>query len=162
MASRDDVTVRPATAEDVASIAPIWHQGWQDAHLGNAPDELIAARTKRSFWTRAEQRVPDATVAEIDGQVAGFVMVVEDEVEQVYLDEKHRGSGIASILLDAAERQIHDDGHGIAWLAVVAGNERARAFYAKRGWVDEGLFAHQAPGPNGPITVPAHRYVKSV
>lgn len=162
MASRDDVTVRPATVEDVASIAPIWHRGWQDAHVGNVPEELTRARTKRSFWTRAEQRVPDTTVAEVDGHVAGFVMVVEDEVEQVYLDERHRGSGIASILLEEAEQQIRDNGHRTAWLAVVAGNKRARGFYAKRGWVDEGLFAHRAPGPDGPITVPSHRYVKSV
>lgn len=162
MAAHDDVVLRPATVDDVASIAPIWHKGWRDGHLGNVPDELTAARTERSFWTRAEQRLPDTTVAEVGEQIAGFVMVVEDEVEQVYVDQRHRGSGVADVLLAEAERRVRDAGHRSAWLAVVAGNGRARRFYAKRGWVDEGLYDHHAPGPDGPITVPSHRYLKSV
>ena len=52
-------------------------------------------------------------------------------------------------------------GHGAnavrAWLAVVAGNARARAFYRRRGWADEGPFEHRAPGG---FTVPCHRYAK--
>ncbi len=162
MAAGCDVTLRPATVEDVASIASIWHRGWQEGHLGSVPDELRTARPERSFWTRAARRLPDTTVAEVDGQVAGFVMVVEDEVEQVYVDEKHRGTGVAGVLLAEAERQVREGGHASAWLAVVAGNERARRFYGKCGWLDEGLFDHQAPGPDGPITVPSHRYVKAV
>jgi len=162
MAPRDEVTLRPATADDVESIAPIWHRGWQDGHLGSVPDELTAARTEHSFWSRAEQRLSDTTVAEVAGEVAGFVMVVQDEVEQVYVGEDHRGSGVAGLLLADGERQVHEQGHDTAWLAVVARNERARCFYTKRGWVDQGLFDHKAPGPEGPITVPSHRYVKAV
>jgi hypothetical protein len=45
---------------------------------------------------------------------------------------------------------------------VVGGNLRARRFYERCGWVDEGPFEHLAPGPGGPIRVPAHRYVKRV
>jgi L-amino acid N-acyltransferase YncA len=99
MASSGSVTLRTATAEDAESIASIWHQGWQDGHLGNVPNELTAARTERSFFSRAGERVPDTTVAEADGQIAGFVMVVEDEVEQLYVDEKFRGSGVAVFCL---------------------------------------------------------------
>ncbi|MGH8894503.1 MAG: GNAT family N-acetyltransferase, partial [Actinomycetes bacterium] len=56
-------------------------------------------------------------------------------------------------LLTAAERRLREDGHGSAWLAVVGGNTRARAFYTRQGWVDEGPFTHAAPGPDGPIPV---------
>jgi GNAT superfamily N-acetyltransferase len=156
------VILRPATAEDIPSIASIWYRGWQDGHIGHVPEELTTARTERSFSSRTAERLPDTTVAEIDGAVAGFVMVVDDEVEQVYVGENHRGSGIASVLLTAAEQRVKDGGHETAWLAVVAGNERARRFYAKCGWVDEGPFDYQAEGPDGPITVPARRYVKAV
>ena len=62
-------------------------------------------------------------------------MVVGDEVEQVYVGEGHRGSGVASVLLAEAERRVRHSGHDTAWLAVVAGNERARRFYAKHCWV---------------------------
>ena len=162
MAPRGEVILRPANAEDISSIAPIWHRGWQDGHVGHVPEELSTARTERSFWSRAAQRLPDTTIAEIEGAVAGFVMVVGDEVEQVYVGEDHRGSGVASVLLAEAERRVRHSGHDTAWLAVVAGNQRARRFYAKRGWVDEGPLDYQAQGPDGPITVPSHRYVKAV
>lgn len=162
MAPRGEVILRPATAEDVSSIASIWYRGWQDGHIGHVPEEMTTARTERSFWSRAAQRLPDTTVAEIDGAVAGFVMVVDDEVEQVYVGRDQRGSGVANVLLTEAERRVRHGGHETAWLAVVAGNERARRFYAKCGWVDEGRFDYQAQGPDGPITVPSHRYVKAV
>ena len=162
MAPRGEVILRPATAEDISSIAVIWHRGWQDGHVGHVPKELTTVRTERSFWSRAAQRLPDTTIAEIEGAVAGFVMVVGDEVDQVYVGEEHRGSGVASVLLAEAERRVQQGGHDTAWLAVVAGNERARRFYANRGWVDEAPFDYQAQGPEGPITVPSHRYVKAV
>ena len=128
MAPRDEVILRAATAEDISSIAPIWHRGWQDGHVGHFPEELTAARTEPSFWSRAAQRLPDTTIAEIEGTVAGFVIVVGDEVEQVYVGEDHRGSGVPSVLLAEAERRVRHGGHDTAWLAVVAGNERARRF----------------------------------
>ena len=157
-----EIEVRPARTPDAGAIAEIWHLGWQDGHLGNVPDELLAARDEESFRSRAPQRLADTTVAVVDGEVAGFIMIVDDEVEQVYVADRHRGSGVADTLLDEAERQVATAGHPSAWLAVVAGNARARRFYEGRGWRDDGLFDHHAPGPDGPISVPAHRYVKKV
>ncbi|WP_063037982.1 GNAT family N-acetyltransferase [Nocardia pseudovaccinii] len=156
----DSPHLRPARPEDAESIATIWYEGWRDAHLGNVPDELVAVRPQESFGTRAEERISDTVIAIVADQVAGFVMTLDDEVDQVYLSRHHRGTGVAASLLGAAEQRIHAGGHSRAWLAVVAGNTRARAFYARHGWVDEGLFSHRAPGPDGPVSVPAHRYVK--
>jgi ribosomal protein S18 acetylase RimI-like enzyme len=89
-------------------------------------------------------------------------MVVDDEVEQVYVARQPRGSGVADTLMAHAERRIAEAGHSSAWLAVVAGNDRARRFYERRGWEDEGLFDHQAVSERGPVRVPAHRYVKQL
>ncbi|WP_280392786.1 GNAT family N-acetyltransferase [Nocardia brasiliensis] len=159
---QDGTTLRQARTEDTAAIAAIWYEGWQIAHLGNVPDELLRVRSRASFDTRAAQRVPQTTVAIVADAVAGFVMVVGDEVEQVYVAAQHRGTGLAAPLLAAAEQRVHAGGHREAWLAVVAGNTRARKFYETHGWTDKGLFTHHAPGPDGPIEVPAHRYVKAV
>lgn len=153
-----DVTLRPARPDDAPAVAAIWLPGWRDAHLGNVPDALLAVRTPESFGERAAERVGDTTVATVDGEVAGFVMVVGDEVEQVYVSAAHRGSGVATVLLAEAERRVALGGHPRAWLAVVAGNARARRFYERCGWVDEGLFDHAAGG----VDVPAHRYAKPV
>jgi GNAT superfamily N-acetyltransferase len=94
--------------------------------------------------------VADTVVATVGGAVAGFVVVVGDEVEQVYVAAEHRGTGVAA------------NGHDRAWLAVAVGNARARRFYEKRAWVDEGVFDYPAATDDGPLAVPCHRYVKPV
>jgi len=158
--------LRDATADDAARIASIWHQGWRDGHLGYVPETLVAARSESSFVERATARVAGTTVLDIGDVVAGFVMVVDDEVEQVYVDGEYRGSGAATMLLAEAERQVRSGGHDVAWLAVVAGNARARRFYERQGWVDDGLFDYGAATADGDkanaIAVPSHRYTKEL
>ena len=162
MIPRSEVTLRRALPEDAPTIAEIWHLGWRDGHLGSVSQELIAARHEDSFRTRAEQRVNDTTVAVVQGRIAGFVMVVDNEVEQVYVSALHRGEGVADMLMADAERQIKDAGYSSAWLAVVAGNARARRFYERRGWSDSGLFEYAAAGDYCSIPVTSHRYVKDL
>ena len=152
------VNLRPARPADSAAVATIWTDGWRDGHLGNVPAELVAERTPESFAARAAARVTDTTVAVIGDEVAGFIMVTGDEVEQVYVDARHRGSGVAGTLLAEAERLVAAGGHEKAWLAVVPGNARARRFYERRGWSDEGGFDYRAAG----VLVPCRRYVKAV
>ncbi|MFE9251478.1 GNAT family N-acetyltransferase [Streptomyces sp. NPDC007088] len=154
--------LRPARPGDVEAVADIWYHGWGDGHRGKVPDALVEARPRDSFGVRAAQRVTDTVVAVVDGRVAGFVMVAGDEVEQVYVGAAHRGTAVAPALLSAAEDLVATAGHRRAWLAVVPGNARARRFYARQGWQDEGLFDHHAPGLDGPVRVPAHRYVKDL
>ena len=155
-----EVTLRRATPEDSSAVAEIWHLGWQDGHLGYVPQELLEARTEESFRARASERVADTTVAIVDGVVAGFVMVVGDEVEQVYVSAGHRGTGVAGALIGEAEKHVRASGHDKAWLAVVAGNARARAFYERSGWQDEGPFDYVTTAEDRTITVPCHRYTK--
>lgn len=156
------MTVRPAVSGDADAIAAIWYAGWRDGHLGHVPDALVAVRTEESFWTRAAERIADTTVAVVGDEVAGFVMVVGDEVEQVYVGSGHRGSGIAGTLLAEAERQVKAGGHAQAWLAVATGNARARRFYERSGWIDEGAFDYPAAAGETTLPVPCHRYVKQV
>ncbi|WP_158893317.1 GNAT family N-acetyltransferase [Amycolatopsis anabasis] len=156
------VTLRPATPDDAAAVAEIWYHGWRDGHLGHVGDDLLAARTPETFDVRAAQRVDDTVVATVGGTVAGFVMVVDDEVEQVYVSARHRGTAIARVLIAEAERLAAANGHQYAWLAVVAGNARARRFYERSGWTDEGPFDYTAASATGPISVPAHHYRKRV
>jgi ribosomal protein S18 acetylase RimI-like enzyme len=152
------VTLRRARSTDAPAIAEIWSAGWRDGHVGNVPDELVSARTAESFRLRAATRAADATVAEVGEAVAGFVMVVGDEVEQVYVAAAHRGNGIAGVLLAEAERLVAAEGHPVAWLAVVPGNTRARRFYERAGWADEGGFEYEA----AQVKVPCRRYTKRV
>lgn len=156
------IVLRPAEPADADAVGVIWEHGWRDGHLGHVSAELVALRTPETFQSRAAQRIEDTVVATVGGATAGFVMVVEDEVEQVYVAASHRGTGVAGKLLTETERLVAAHGHSWAWLAVVAGNARARRFYEREGWTDQGPFDYPAAGPDGLISVPCHRYVKKV
>jgi ribosomal protein S18 acetylase RimI-like enzyme len=162
MTEQPTVRLRPAGPDDAATVAEIWRTGWREAHSGRVPAALVAARSADSFCTRAMEAVPKTTVAMVGAALAGFVMVAHDEVEQLYVAARHRGAGVADALLRHAERSIEAAGHRTAWLAVVPGNDRARRFYERMGWIDEGRFEHLAPADDGPILVAAHRYVKGL
>lgn len=154
--------LRPAVPEDMASVAEIWHRAWHTSHPGHVPNGLTAARTLPAFQARTPARVADTTVAEVDGEVAGFIMIDADEVEQVFIDPERQGSGLASLLLDEAERQVADAGYGTAWLAVAIGNLRARAFYEKRGWTNEEDLPYPVEAEGTTYVSPCRRYVKTV
>jgi len=156
------VTFRRATDSDIVPIAQLWFDGWGDGHFGNVPDELLSLRTRESFDVRTAEGLGSTLVAEVGAEIAGFVMVVGDEVEQVYVASTHRGTGVAAALLTEAERLVREGGHARAWLAVVPGNARARRFYERCGWRDEGLFDYPASVERGTLPVPCHRYVKDV
>jgi putative acetyltransferase len=155
--------LRPATADDVDAIARLFHEGWHDVHPGLVPDGLTERRTAAAFHERVAQRVAETdetTVAEVDGEIAGFVMVAGDEAEQVYVDRRFRGSGVAGALLGEAERQIAAAGFDVAWLAVVRGNDRAQAFYAKHGWADEGDLDYPVTALGESFVSPCRRFTK--
>ncbi len=156
------VTLRPARADDMAAVADLWHAAWHLAHAGHVPEGLTAARTLEAFHDRTPPRVADTTVAEVSGLLVGFVMVDADEVEQVFVDPGHHGSGVAAALLAEAERQVATAGYDEAWLAVVVGNARARRFYEKHGWRDGGDLPYEVTAGGATYVSPCRRYVKPV
>jgi GNAT superfamily N-acetyltransferase len=155
--------LRPATAADVEAIAALFHEGWHDVHPGLVPDGLPERRTPEAFRERVTQRVAETdetTVAEVDGEIAGFIMVSGDEAEQVYVGRSHRGSGVAALLLTEAERQIAEGGFEVAWLAVVRGNDRAQAFYGRQGWDDDGDLDYPVMALGESFISPCRRFSK--
>jgi GNAT superfamily N-acetyltransferase len=154
------VELRPARHGDIEAITAIWHRGWRDGHLGNVPDALVRHRRFEDFRALVPPRIPATTVAVTEAGVVGFVTVHGDEVEQVYVDAAARGTGVAAALLTHAEAEVATRADR-AWLAVVAGNARARRFYERQGWEDAGPLDYQAENPEGgTIKVPVHRYEK--
>lgn len=151
-------SLRKAAPADVEAVARIWHTGWEDGHLGHVPAELLPHRRKEHFTSRTQARIGSMWVAELRGEPVGFVVVKGDEVEQIFVDRSARGTGVAALLLRQAEDEIRRAGHRRAWLAVVAGNQRARSFYARLGWRDAGPISYMAETDAGPLLVPTHRY----
>jgi GNAT superfamily N-acetyltransferase len=157
--------LRPATADDVEAVAAVFHQGWHDVHPGRVPDGLTERRTPEAFRARVTRRIAETdqtTVAEVDGVVAGFIMVAGDEAEQVYVERAFRGTTVATLLLTEAERQIAAAGHDVAFLVVVRGNDRAQAFYARQGWVDQGDVDYPVQALGEDFISPCRKFTKRV
>jgi GNAT superfamily N-acetyltransferase len=152
--------IRRATPNDVDAVAGIWLTGWADGHVGNVPPGLVKHRQRLDVYlSRARERLDNMCVAESnEGRILGFVVVKDDELEQVYVDRAARGTGVATALLRRGEDDVRRAGHTRAWLAVVAGNARARAFYERHDWRDAGPFIYQAETEAGTFPVPSHRY----
>jgi putative acetyltransferase len=156
-------SIRPAVDADMPAVADLWHEGWHSGHAGHVPEGLTALRTLAAFHERTPARVADTTVAVTEaGELVGFVMVVGDEVEQVFVGPAGRGSGVAGVLLAEAKRQVAAGGYDVAWLAVVAGNARARRFYEKCGWADGGDLPYEVTAGGQTWTSPCRRYTKAV
>jgi ribosomal protein S18 acetylase RimI-like enzyme len=153
------LALRRAIPDDVERIATLWHDGWRDAHLGHVPEAIHGHRRLADFRGRVPGRLRQTTVATNGSSVVGFVIVHDDEVEQLYVAASARGTGVAGPLLRRAEEEIAG-GFDRAWLAVVAGNGRARRFYERSGWSDAGAFDYAAEITGGTMPVPCRRYEK--
>ncbi len=150
--------LRPMRDEDVPIVSAIWAAAWRDGHAGHVDPALEEIRTPESLVPRAARRAPLTVVAERGNEVVGFATVADNEVEELFVDERARGTGIATALLRDAEERIASAGWSDGWLAVVSGNARARRFYEREGWRDAGPLLYAAEGSDGPVLVPSRRY----
>ena len=130
--------------------------------VGRVPDALLRHRDGPSFARRAGDRLEDVRLAEVDGRLAGFVRVKDDEIEQIFVDRAHRGGPVAPALMQAGEALLADRGIGAAFLVVNPRNERAIAFYEKSGWTRIGLVDYDAETAEGSFTMSILRMEKSV
>ena len=86
-------------------------------------------------------------VVEVGGEVVGFAVgqltpVTGAELTAIHVLPEHRGTGAGKALLDAVVAAFGLWGVSDARLHVIAGNERAQAFYRRNGWHLRGLGRH--------------------
>lgn len=127
------------------AMAPRLTEGvaaWRD------PDDVLAAVTGWVTESVAAVGGEDQTmfVAEVDGEVVGFVSVGEREhfsgdtdgyVGELVVAEGHSGVGIGGRLMEQAEAWARGRGLGHLTVETGAANENARGFYTARGYVEE-------------------------
>jgi ribosomal protein S18 acetylase RimI-like enzyme len=70
-------------------------------------------------------------VARLDGHVVGFLTLIGDDLDQLYLRPGHYRRGIGSLLLTKAKERSPGRLH----LFTSQRNERARAFYEAHGFL---------------------------
>jgi len=132
--SADEITVRPGEPADLPAVAEVFLASRAGAvpampPIVHTPDEV---RAYVGTW-RLEADERRLWVAEDpDGAVLGFAELKRAWLDDLYVHPDAAGRGIGSTLLDVA-KVAQPDGFCL-W--VFGSNAPARAFYARRGFVE--------------------------
>ena len=154
------VDIRDAEEGEIARLARLWYDSWQDAHAEIVPVELPRLRTVERLEQRLAAMLPSVRVVDLFGEPAGLCAIKGNELYLLYLSANARGSGVAAALLADAETRLSRDGVEVAWLACAVGNDRAARFYEKWGWQRVGTEVKQLDTPDGSFPLQVWRYEK--
>ncbi|WP_300078202.1 GNAT family N-acetyltransferase [Propioniciclava sp.] len=139
--------IRPATVLDLEAALAMKDAAWRETYGGLVPDEVLAGLDARrpAAVQRWEQRLLDGAYLwlALDGDdVVGVASAgprhddddvdVLLELQMLYLLDRVKGTGLAQVLLTTTLGDVD------AYLWVLAGNERAIAFYRKQGFEPDG------------------------
>ena len=97
---------RKAEPEDCAAIAEMWHLGWHAGHAEHVSAQLVATRTRAEFDDRTQAHLERTVVGEIDGHLAGFYMLKDDELYQFYIGAAFRGTDAATLQMTQVEQAL--------------------------------------------------------
>ncbi|MCC6832442.1 MAG: GNAT family N-acetyltransferase [Thermoleophilia bacterium] len=171
--------IREATVADAAAIARVHVASWAVAYRGLVPRAVQASTTvgvRTVQWRpilSGDAAYPGSTnlVALVDGEIAGFAChgpsradlwpppSAGGELYALYAQPSAWGRGVGRALMDASVTGLRDAGHADALLWVLRGNERARRFYERMGWVTDGGLREQE---SERLPVPAVRYARGL
>lgn len=137
-------TLRRATPADASAVADCHTACWREAYAGLVDDDYLYAAAvgerRLARWRERLAGTREVWLADADGQVVGVASAGAGDdpplqLMSLYVRAAFHGSGLADRLLHAAI------GSGPASLWVFAANLRARRFYARHGFVPDGMEA---------------------
>jgi ribosomal protein S18 acetylase RimI-like enzyme len=169
------VTVRAMALEDCPAVARIRVRSWQFAYEGLMPQEFLDAMSaeeeagrRRKQFLGAGGRVVNL-VGERAGEVVGWgcygpsrdeaVAAGTAELYTLYVLPEHVAGGVGRALMDELLALAAAAGHPLMHLWVVAGNTRARRFYARAGFAPDGA---EEPYEVGGVEVPEVRWARAL
>ena len=140
------IRLRPAREGDLEALAGLHHAIWLDAHaafVGLPPD------TRDVAWYRGviAPTLDRTLVAERNGSPVGYVTLLDELIDDIWVAPWAQGQGTGALLLRAGEAAIHANGFAEARLECVAANQGARRFYERHGWRLARQFVTEQPRP---------------
>ena len=82
----------------------------------------------------------ECLVAEIDGEVAGFIRWEGDFIDALHVHSRHARKGLGQRLMEGAEAAIVAAGFAQVRLETDTFNETSQAFYRSRGYREAGRY----------------------
>ena len=158
----NSMAIRDAQPQEIEELGRIWHDCWHEAHAHLMPENLTSARNLQNFIERIPALLPDTRVVGPVGEPVGFCILRDDELYQLYVDKRGRGTGVAAALVTDAEERLASQGFMMGWLACAIGNTRAAHFYEKCGWHRAGTVVIQLQIPTGNVAIEVWRYEKAL
>ena len=156
----NEPAIRDPLETEIPQLAKLWHDSWHDAHDGLVPAELCRIRTLESFSERIVHRLHDLRTSGPFGAPDGLCIVDGDELDQIFVAQRARGTGVAARLMADAEMRMIASGVETAWLACAVGNMRAARFYEKSGWHRAATQTVELKGAGGGFPLEVWRYEK--
>jgi diamine N-acetyltransferase len=151
-----DLHVRAAVPEDALCLSVLAMQVFLDTYATRgirAPlaREVLSSYSQAVFGEAIADAGHRVIVAEHQAHLVGFAQLTlgathdlaplgeQAELLRLYVQEPFTGVKVGTALLAQAERQAAEAGASVLWLTPWAHNQRALAFYARRGYQDHGL-----------------------
>ncbi|WP_068876497.1 MULTISPECIES: GNAT family N-acetyltransferase [unclassified Phenylobacterium] len=135
MARPSSILIRRGRPSDAASLREVLHDTYESTWLPQVtPEAARAFREADRPAAYVAERGGLFHVAEVDGQVVGFVDWEADFVNALHVRSSHARLGIGSRLMDAAEAEIARAGFSVVRLETDTFNARSQAFYRARGY----------------------------
>jgi ribosomal protein S18 acetylase RimI-like enzyme len=141
----DPVRIEAADTEDAETMADLWVDLAADQRAYGSHLDPEANRDRMVEVILQHVVADTALLARADDRIVGFVTFGRETdglegdtdrgiVHNVFVREDHRGRGIGSDLLAAAEERLRAMGVDAIALQAMANNERARDFYRRHGY----------------------------
>lgn len=142
-------TVRKAREADAPKLAEVKIASWKTIYKGVAPDEVLKALDAKAEAEKFRKQIAAGKehlfVAESREGILGYAIAAAPgkegepgELVSLYVAPASMGAGVGQNLFDVALTDLAEQRAQEAFLWVVEGNSRARAFYEHHGFKDDG------------------------
>ena len=130
--------IRRFKKADTDAVVASWRSASELAHpfLSKAFIDREADNVRNVYLAFAE-----TWVTEVDGEVFGFIALIEDSIGGLFLDPKHHGQGYGRAMVDRAVAE-----KGSLKVEVFRENPIGRRFYEAYGFLGTEEFVHETSG----------------
>jgi len=125
-----DLLIRPYHEGDFEAVTTLWRRAREQAFPDFQRRKGHTFEEDQAYFRDVILVNNDVWVAEADGEVAAFMAIAGDFIDQIYVDPKVQRQGVGKSLLEHARSLSPEH----LWLYTLQINTNGRAFYEKNGF----------------------------